>query len=203
MEQRPKFPFNMTGLSNPPINKIENYEYGRCIKAYLRQKLNSCGKSNKELMEASGYTNPGKFQFHQAGWHGLCRNIPMKYLEAIDVDLEVLQYVVELDNENFQKAIKLPRFPTSYIRRLMPAMYQNEDFKPGTLERDAIELLKEFAQNDKHSYCINYPGLLTITIWPPDKVIISHRIPTLNIVNKHWISFGSDGSAIGTTRLGK
>ncbi|MFA5032872.1 MAG: hypothetical protein WC614_07625 [bacterium] len=200
-QQKTKFPFNVQGLSNPPINTIKDYQYGRNIRAYLKQKLETCGKDDTELMLATGYANLRKFEFHRAQWHYLKRQIPISYLEAIGVDMEILKYVVELDNENYQKAIKLPRFPACYIRRLMAAFYQTVELPDCTSEKDAIELIQK--TEGSHRCCINYPGLLGLYIEPDGKVDEIHYVPSMEIINKHFVKFRSDGSSVGTMRLGR
>ncbi len=194
------FPFNIEGLNKPTNDTMQNYEFCGNIKAYLRQRLESCEKSNQELMVATGYANARKFATHQKQWHYLKRDIPIKYLDAIKVDMKVLEFTIELDCENTKKALEIPRFPEYYICRLIAAVYITEDLPLGITEDEAIEWIHK--KDSFHRCCILYPGLLVIAIEPDGRVNRLYFTPKMQIFNKHWVKFSGDGSEIGTTRLG-
>ena len=63
------------------------------------------------LMELCGYRNLNKFRMHQHEWNGLQRPVPAKYLKEIGVDFDTLAFTVELDGEEYEKALSLPFFP--------------------------------------------------------------------------------------------
>ena len=183
---------------NQPINEIADYEFGKNIKAYLRQKLSL--KDPKLIMRPSGSGNICKFRKHTEEWLSFTRPIPEKFLETIGVDWKILEYVAELDRENFRRAINLPRYPRYVIVRLMPAIYQTKPLPAGIAETDAIELVKSWIKEKPFQCMINYPELLTISIDASGVRFISYE-PIITIKN-HMVSFGITGRRIGTTRIG-
>lgn len=187
---------------NPPINEIADYVFARNIKAYLRQKR--MGRGLRELMACTPYKNITKFDKHLDEWLALVRPIPKTLLTGLGVDWDVLSFCYELDCENFQKAIEIPRYPEHFVVRLIPGIYSTKDLPKGVSEEEAIEIVKEYSSG-RFRCLISYPQLLTIYIEPNGRVRRSYYKPEF-VKGRgpvgEVVYFGSDGRFIGTTRIG-
>lgn len=199
---------------SPPANQVEDYRFGKHIMAYLDQKVEPWGKvgavlfkdqreavkdRRKALMLASGYANPNKFKAHQIDWHELSRPVPKKYLDAIGIDRKTLELMVELDHEEFERALALPRYPKGITIRLMPAVYSYRELPPGTTEAEALEAMRKTVMSTGLRSCINYPELLTIYVEKEGNCVIN-REPKIT-ETATMISFGRAGHRVGMTSV--
>ena len=64
---------------------------------------------------------------------------------AIRVDLDALQFTLELGCEEFGKAIEIPFFPKVAGFRVIAAVYSQLELPENTSEAEAIEILKRFS----------------------------------------------------------
>jgi hypothetical protein len=64
-----------------------------------------------------------------------------------------LPFTVELDGEEYEKALSLPFFPKQGIIRVGAATFSAFNFLEGTSEQEAIDLLKELSAK-KHVFCL-------------------------------------------------
>jgi len=117
---------------------VEDYVRFYQTKVYLYQKSGKLiyYKNNlpeiRKLAEKAGYKDLNSFLKHREEWHELKRKIPLSYLEALGVDLKVVQFTVELDVEEYEQAIQLPLYPRCGIARLIPAAYCSISLPEGT-----------------------------------------------------------------------
>ena len=188
------------------INRLEDYERYSNTKAYPLQKTGSLTyfKDQKseihELAEKSGYANFNKFTEHRQEWHNIKRQIPLGYLSAIGADLEVLDFVVDVDYREFRQALKVPRYPQYFTIKHMPSIYQSVEIPEEITEEKAVEALKKLAARENKLCFINYQKLLSLQIKPDGKVTRNYFVPAAEISGDYWIpslqarpSFAKDG----------
>lgn len=161
------------------INQVEDYERFAHTKAYLRKKsgpVNYYFKNQidelKSLAIISGYKpeNVNKFIEHRKEWHQLERKIPLAYLKAISAKINVINFTLELDIENFEKALDLAKNPKYFTVRMNSFYYQSKKFNKPLNEKEAIEFLKKYSNKEGFICFINYPAIKTITVFPSGKV---------------------------------
>ena len=179
-------------FSVPQANRLDDYIRFRHTKAYIRSK-SLLHPSGKEIMASIGYRSLGKFIVHRKEWDELTRRIPVKYFSAIGVDLYVLRFTLELDQQEFDLALELPFSPKSYGVRLQPTIYHTMDFPSHTTEEQAIHFLKDYSKNT-HTYCfITVPDIKSVWVQPDGAVLTTLYRPELEI-NKAWVKASELGS---------
>jgi hypothetical protein len=185
------------------INRVEDYERFRHCKAYLKSKSNERADENVLRVEC-GYSlknSINKFRIHRKEWGDLERRIPLKYLSAIGVDLETLNFALELDCEEFDKAIEIPVFPRVAGFRVMAAVFSEFGLPENTSEQEAIEVTKRFAREKGFRSFITVRDLKTIWVEPNGTVFTSFYRPCLEIT-KTYVEANSDGSWVGKSYIG-
>jgi hypothetical protein len=179
-------------FSVPQANRLDDYVRFRHTKAYIRGK-SLLHPSSKEIMASIGYRTLPKFKAHRREWDELLRRIPIKYLFAIGVDLDVLRFTLELDQQEYDQALELPFYPKSYGIRLMPTVYHTMEFLPQTTEEQAIQILKNYSR-DTRTYCfITVPKIKSVWVQPDGAVLTTLYRPELEI-NKAWVIASDSGS---------
>ena len=154
------------------MNKIDDYERFYNTKAYLKKKSGELTFFKDEtdkimkLAKKSGYTKFNKFVEHRKEWHKMKRKIPLKYLMAIGVKLNVLDFTIELDKKEYEAVLKLPRFPEFATIRMHPAYYKNKKLPENISEKEAIEIMREYALKEEKRCFINYPNIKMIGFRP-------------------------------------
>lgn len=192
-------------LSVNEINSVEDYERFYHVKAYLKQKSGALTYFKdevddlKELAGQSGYKKFNKFIEHRKEWHEFTRRIPLSYLEAIDVKLDVLQFTVELDKKDFEKALKLRLHPEYFMINYSPIPL-SKSFPPDTSEEEAVNILREYCREKEKLCLINYPALKTIGVRPDGSVFTIYYEPEIKLTKDHVIPVKS-GKSIGKTYL--
>jgi len=192
-------------LSAKDINKLDDYERFRNVKAYLLQKSGNISRAYADkdeiwkLAESVGYKKFNKFLQHREGWHELTRKIPVKYLDAIDVDYEVLECTAGLDGEEYERALRVPLYPRGFTIRYMACVYQTVEFPPNTTEYEAREIMLDYAEETGRSCAINYPNLKTILVGTEGQVNTFYYEPNINFVGGYMIA-SSDGQSFATVR---
>lgn len=140
-----------------------------------------------------------KFMIHRKQWHAFERKIPLKYLKAIKVKLDVLKYTVELDKQDYQEVLKLPLYPKYFIIKASP-FFLSRPFPPDITEEEAIEILKEYTQRKNRHCLINYPGIKTVGVRPDGTVYTNYYEPEIKI-NKEYLVPTVSGKNIGKVFL--
>ena len=185
------------------INKVEDYKRFHHCKTYLKNKSDEC-TNEKGLMVECGYSvknSLNKFRIHRKEWNDLARRIPLKYLSAIDVEIETLKFTLELDCEEFDNAAAIPFYPRVAGFRVMAAVYSELELPESTSEAEAIEILKRFSgEKGFHSF-IPVRDLKTIYVQPDGAVFTNYYRPRLEIT-KTYVEASSDGSTVGKSYLG-
>ncbi|WP_040476954.1 hypothetical protein [Halanaerobium saccharolyticum] len=174
------------------INKTEDYQPFYNSKAYLKQKVGSLTYFKdqipelRKIAEKVGYQDFNQFIKHRKLWHNFDRKIPISYLTAIGVELEVLEFTIELDQNDYQKALKVPRYPKSYIIQTRPIPLARR--LPDNISEDkAIELVKRKAIIENISCVINYPSLKKIFIDTDGSVLPAYYQPEIKIKGKYIV----------------
>ncbi len=194
-------------LSAREINTLKDYEKFFHTKSYIQSKSpqyqDPSLKQNPvvlDLMEKSGYKKHQKFRRHRKEWDNARGEVPVGYLNAIGVDMKILNYCIEADQWEYDRALQIPLFPRFVVVRFMAGVYGNIEIPEGTPEFAAIEMVRDYSKEHGFRCCINYPELKTIWIEPKGDVNYSYYRPSVRFTKKKVI-FGSDGCGIGITTI--
>ncbi|RKX73111.1 MAG: hypothetical protein DRP87_19465 [Spirochaetes bacterium] len=182
------------------INEIGEYERFFHTKRYI-ESINPVKKSRFKMMATLGYSNMKKFITLKKEWDQLRRNIPLSYFDYIGLNREVLEFTLELDWEEYEQALQIPRYPHSAIVRIMSAVYKNITIPTGSHENEAIAYLFDFMKEKRFRCCINYPQLLSIFLEPNGDIKKVYYPPSIRFTKTSAIP-EKDGSGIGTSYLG-
>lgn len=195
-------------FSATDVNKIEDYERFSNTKAYLKKKsgrlifFKDQTDEIREMAENCGYKKFNKFVEHRKEWHELKRKIPLSYLEEIGARLDVIEFTVELDQEEFEQALNLTFSPDYFTVRMMPSVYINRKLPPGLTEKKAVEYVEEYSKKEKRICWIKISNIKTTWIYPEenkDKLVTYYK-PGFTVENNFFIPALS-GRKIGKTRL--
>ena len=164
------------------LEKLSDYERFFHTKAYIKSKSESV-TDDRRLMRRSGYACLRKFRFHRKAWDNLERPVPRKYLEAIGVDIETLKFTVELDTEEYQKALQLPLSPEIAQLRVMPTLFNTFRLPDGVTEEEAVVLLKRLSRKTGKYGFINHEKIKTTFAQPDGFVFTKFYKPLLRVAN--------------------
>lgn len=179
-------------LSSRNINVVEDYIPFYNSKIYLKQKsVNLKYFQNhifaiKEIARAAGYKDFNQFNKDRKLWHEFKKMIPLSYLKAINVKLDVLKFTIELDQNDYQKTLDIPSYPKSYIIQNQPFSL-NRRLPENITEDKAIELIRKEAILKNKSCVINYPMLKKILIESDGQVTIIYYKPDIKITGEYVI----------------
>ncbi len=182
------------------INTIGEYERFRHTKAYVKQKSAAC-LDRHDVMRKAGYVHFEKFTQHRKEFDNLNRNIPLKYLDAVAADRDTIGFCSELDMQEFlytKDTIDL--YPEYATVRIYFCIHQSIAFPPGTPEKDAVEIVRDYTHENRIRACINYVGLKTIAVEPDGRVNEIWYPPTVRFT-KFWMMVHGDGRNIGKAYL--
>ncbi len=191
-------------FSAKEINKVEDYERFFHTKAYINKKTGKLiyykGKSHEiiKLARRCGYKGFNKFREHRKEWHNLERQIPRSYLNEINAKLDIIKFTVEIDQEEYKKAVKIAIYPRYATVRLMAAVYTSIELPEGVSENEAIEILKDYSKKKNRSCWITIYDIKTIWVYPSGNVHTTYYKPEIRISNKFLIPSLS-GRDIGKT----
>ena len=176
-------------------NEISDYMPFRHTRTYIRSK-SILFPSNHSLKVSIGYRIIHNFKAHRSEWDLLTRRVPIKYFSAIGVDLDVLRFALELDQQEFDQFLELPFYPKSGGIRLMSKKYRTIEFPHKTTEGEAIQILKEYSK-DTGMYCfITQANVRTIWVQPDGTLLTMLDKPELEI-GKAWVRASETGKTVG------
>jgi hypothetical protein len=181
------------------LEKLSDYKRFFHTKAYIQSKSNTF-ENSRELMQKCGYASLRKFKFRRKLWDNLERPIPRKYLEAIGVRIETLQFTVELDDEEYERALELPFSPKKALLRNMPTMFTAFKLPEGVTEEEAIWLLKGLSRKTGKYGFINFENIKTTFAQPDGFVFTKYYKPLLRITGDMVIA-SADGRGVGRVTL--
>jgi len=147
------------------LEQIADYQRFFHTKSYIKNK-SIAYKEEKRLMHVLGYRNIRKLRIHRNEWDGFERPVPLKYLSEIGVDLRTLQFTIELDQEEYDKALTFPLFPIKVAIQASPSSLSLYRFPFATSESDAVSLLRKMARRMNLRFLINYKNLKSIYFLP-------------------------------------
>jgi hypothetical protein len=173
------------------LEKLSDYRRFFHTKSYIQSKSRAC-KDEKKLADVCGYRNLNKFRVYRMAWDNLERPIPTRYLTEIGVDLATLRFTVELDGEDYEKALSLPFFPKQAIIRFAATRFSTFNFFDGTSEQEAIAVLKDVSKKS-HLFClINVDEIKTIFVQPDGFCFTKYYRPTIEI-RKDYVIASKEG----------
>ena len=79
---------------------------------------------------------------------------------------DVLEYVLELDREEFEYALSLPVYSNYFVVRYMPTGYGPVNLPVGTTEAEAIEIVQAFQEHHRLRCCIKIRQIRTMFFEP-------------------------------------
>ena len=180
-------------------NEISGYVPFRHTKTYIKTK-SLLYSSNYDLMASIGYHILPKFKVHRKEWDELTRRVPIKYFSAIGVDLNTISFTLELDQQEYDKALELPFYPESAGIRLKRTVYRTMEFIPNTTEADAIEILKKYS-SDTGRYCfITQANIKTSWVQMDGALFTTFYRPELEI-GKAWVIASGTGKKFGSVSI--
>lgn len=107
------------------INTVSDYNRFYHTKRYIASKtvptdttfkLSPTTKAAiKKMAVTLGFSNIDKFLKLKHQWDLLQRDIPVSYFDYIGIRADVLEYTLELDNEDYCQTLALPRYPKSAV----------------------------------------------------------------------------------------
>ena len=188
------------------INSIDMYERLYHTKMYFKDKselIPDRMRPNPQialLMKKCGYVNFTKFRAHRKEWDNIERKIPLSYLDAIGADLESIKEKVRIDQDEYDRVIKIPLFPRFATARLMACVYMDVKLPEGVSEGGAIEFLKTIKSDYPINHWICFPDIKTIFVDKDGNVSHLFHRPVVRFT-RHWAMFSSDSKNIGKVRL--
>jgi hypothetical protein len=192
-------------LSTRSINKIEDYQPFYHSKAYLNKKAGSLAYFKnqvpkiRKLAKKVGYKDFNQFIKHRKLWHDFSKKIPISYLEEIGVDLDVLKFTIELDQNDYQKALEIPLYPKSYTIQTRPLPF-SKPLPENISEAEAVELVRREVIIENKSCVIDYPYLKLIFIDTDGSVSTVYYQPEIKI-KRGYVIPGKLNNSIGEVSL--
>lgn len=175
---------------------IKDYQKFFFMRAYISQKSEEFfrGQSREKIQEVAeeiGYKKIQKFKKHLEEWNRLERKVPLKYLEIIGVQRTTLDFTLELDRAEFERARRGPFLPKKAILRLHPAFYTSYDFAEGTELEEAIEELKKVCRERHIRGFIEFWPVKTIGVRPDGSTYEAFNKPEVRFSQNYLIPEGS------------
>jgi hypothetical protein len=171
----------MGAALNSELKRVEDYIPYFHTMSYLENRFQECGADNEYLKRSAGYANLERFLSHRREWHRCEGSIPRGYLDALGVDLHVLEFTVELDQELYDRVIELP-VPVSTYGVRVPNQPAQTKILAGTMDIErAVEFLLNISDRYDMKYFINVPGLKYIEISRQDGIREIRYRPEINV----------------------
>ena len=116
------------------------------------------------------------------------------------MNLDTLRFTVELDQEEYEKALTLPCSPKKAIIRVLPAVFSTVQLPEGINEEEAISVLKKMSRKMRKYCLINFGSLKTVFAQPDGIVFTRFYRPIVEIRNDLIVA-SHDGAAVGKVIL--
>jgi hypothetical protein len=199
MTEQRTLPFN---FGQKPINRVEDYIWAYHTCRYIAYLGKDCTMTIHELAKRFGRRNLCKLQRRREEWNHIWGPIPPIYLGLIKCDLNVLCAAMEVDQKEYDAALRLTTHPRFMAVHWIPAVFTEKEFPERATEAEGIRIAQEFLVEHPHQWCmITWTGLKTIYISPDRPPYCVYRRPKL-ICNSHgYLNLGYDGSLAGVTRI--
>jgi hypothetical protein len=133
----------------------------------------------RALMEAVGYARVDRFRNDRRVWDELAVPVPLRYLDAIGVDLHVLEFALEEDVALFDQALEAAAPRDSFLIRVgeetfMPYLIPDQIF-----ESERIEFLKAFAEESGYECRLGFGGVKTMVAYPGGRSVTVLHTPSM------------------------
>jgi hypothetical protein len=112
------------------------------------------------MRQACGYSHRAKFAMHKSEWDRLERPAPLKYFDVLGLDRRVLDFVLDIDLQEYKAVLELPRYPKFAVIPLTAAVYTDCRIPGKMEEKEPVEYVFDVAKEKKFQCCINYPQLM-------------------------------------------
>ncbi len=179
----------------------EGFLWGRHHRGYLAHCSRTCALPLPQLAEKFGYKKLEKFQRLRAGWDQADGQVPIKYLEAIRVDMNLLGTCVDMDLREYEAVLAMPRFPKTFTDRVLPAVYLRVPLPDGISEGEAIQVVVQHAMATGRSCLLSQVPIVRYWINPKGRVDRETFKPELRVKDRQVIFGGCDALA-GVMRTG-
>lgn len=165
------------------LEDVTDYQRFFHTKSYVGSK-SKVYKDEKKLMKILSYNNSNKFHIHRNKWDTFELAIPVKYLKEIGVDLNTLWFTVELDQEEYEKALNLPFFPTKAIIQDSLSSFSILNLPIGVCEVEAIYILMKMSSRMHVNCVISLENIKTIYFEPNGRVFAKYYKPIIQITEE-------------------
>lgn len=106
-------------------------------------------------MKSVGMSNYNKFQRRRMKWDELESTIPLNYFHEIGVDLEVLEYCLGLDNDEYKSVLRFERKVTHAFGKILGGIFSTIPLPSNVAdEANAIEFLNDEMLNKRLRYSV-------------------------------------------------
>ncbi|WP_321992654.1 hypothetical protein [Marispirochaeta aestuarii] len=137
------------------------------------------GTRYEEIQDFYGYKYMQKFFNQLKQWNSLRVPIPVRYLEAIEIDYKVLEFYLEIDHETYLDKLNEPHYPK--YANVRSGIHTVTFELPNVMEGEAISYMREvIAGESKAPFYIEYEDFLTIKIVSGEAPVYYYRIPGLH-----------------------
>ena len=135
------------------ITCVDDYIPYRYTKAFIQQKYQAVPKNiretvpenYKEWMSVLGYGNVNKFfRRLKEEWLELKGSIPVKLLDLLNTDIDILTLVVNLDKDCYHETLKYANKPRYFQYRIAPCVYPVKELPDNISEPEAILYVQDF-----------------------------------------------------------
>ena len=170
------------------LEDVTDYERFFHTRSYIGSK-SKVYKDEKILMKLLSYHNLNRLHIHRNTWDAFELPIPIRYLKEIGVDLNTLRFTIELDQEEYEKALSLPFFPTKAVIQDSEASFSIIILPIGICEIGAIYFLRKMSLNMNISCFLTLENIKTLYFKPDGKVFANYYKPIVQISEELVIPF--------------
>ena len=167
-------------------NSIDGYDRLYHTRRYFKSKALELpkfktrmkGSRHDHIREYCGYGNMEKFLKKVADWNKLRNSVPVRYMDAIGIDYDILEMCLEIDQEAYMEKLKEPRFPK--YANVRSGIHIVSYGLPYVGESEAISYVRDvLAKESNASFYIIYTDFLTIQIKPGERPVYYYQLPGL------------------------
>lgn len=182
-------------LSSPLLmGKISDYVPYRNTKAYIAQKsalIRDPGFKNSfdenetlsELMRLCSFTRPDRFRAERRRWDSLESPVPLKYFSAIGVSLSVLNFTVELDQDEFDRALESLPYPDHFIIRLSQASFVRYSIPEQIYDSEKEQFVAAFSEESGLECRMHFGEMKSFIVHPGGRSETVLYLPVFSVSN--------------------
>lgn len=133
------------------------------------------------LLEAVGYAHVDRFRNDRRAWDELSAPVPLRYLDAIGVDLHVLEFALEEDVTLFDQALEAAAPRDSFLIRVGEETFMPYLIPDQIYESERIEFLKAFAEESGYECRLGFGGVMTMAAYPGGRSVTVLHTPSMEL----------------------